>query len=118
MLLDEGTIDGRRLLSPESVRQMMTDQLSQSQRDACRLFLEGQGWGYGGSVDVEPVDPWNVPGRYGWIGGTGTAAHVSPSTGLITILLTQVEMTGPTPPDIMRDFWRAAAGASRVLENQ
>jgi len=109
MLLADGTIDGRRLLSPASVRQMTTDQLTQSQRDASRLFLEGQGWGFGGSVDVEAIDPWNVPGRYGWVGGTGTAAHITASTGAVTILLSQVAMTGPTPPALMRDFWRYAA---------
>ncbi len=109
MLLGEGTVDGRRLLSPASVRQMTTDHLSKVQRDASRLFLEGQGWGYGGSVDVEPVDPWNEPGRYGWVGGTGTAAHIAARTGAVTILLSQVEMTGPTPPALMRDFWRYAA---------
>lgn len=53
MLLADGTVGGRRLLSPETVQQMATDQLTQSQRDASRLFLEGQGWGFGGSVDVE-----------------------------------------------------------------
>jgi CubicO group peptidase (beta-lactamase class C family) len=101
---------GGALLSPDSVRLMMTDHLTPAQRAASRLFLEGQGWGYGGSVDVERVDPWNVPGRYGWVGGTGTTAHVIPSTGWVTILLTQVEMAGPTPPAVMRDFWRYAAG--------
>lgn len=111
MLLGKGTVGGHRVLSPESVRQMTTDRLTQSQRDAGRLFLEGQGWGFGGSVDVEARDPWNVPGRYGWIGGTGTAAHVTPSTGAVTILLSQVEMTGPAAPVIMRDFWRYAAGS-------
>ena len=110
MLLAHGTVDGRRLLSPASVRQMTTDHLTQSQRDASELFLEGQGWGFGGSVDVEAIDPWNVPGRYGWVGGTGTAAHITPSTGAVTILLTQVAMTGPTPTALMRDFWRSAAG--------
>jgi CubicO group peptidase (beta-lactamase class C family) len=109
MLLANGTRDGHRLLSPASVRQMTTDQLTQSQRDASRLFLEGQGWGFGGSVDVEAIDPWNVPGRYGWVGGTGTAAHITASTGAVTILLSQVAMTGPTPPALMRDFWRYAA---------
>ncbi len=87
MLLAQGTAGGRRLLSPGAVRQMTTDQLTQSQRDASRLFLEGQGWGFGGSVDVEAMDPWNVPGRYGWVGGTGTAAHIDASTGAVTILL-------------------------------
>ena len=96
---------------PTSVRQMTTDHLTQSQRDAGGLFLEGQGWGFGGSVDVEAIDPWNVPGRYGWVGGTGTAAHITPSTGTVTILLSQLEMAGPTPPALMRDFWRYAADA-------
>jgi len=98
--------DGGGLLSPESLRRMMTDHLTPAQRDAGRLFLEGQGWGYGGSVDVARIDPWNVPGRYGWVGGTGTAAHVVPATTSVTILLTQVQMSGPTPPAVMRDFWR------------
>ncbi|HEY8790765.1 MAG TPA: serine hydrolase domain-containing protein [Actinopolymorphaceae bacterium] len=110
MLLAEGTADGRRLLTPASVRQMTTDHLTQAQRDASSLFLEGQGWGFGGSVDVAAIDPWNVAGRYGWVGGTGTSAHVTPATGSIAILLTQRAMTDPTPPAHMRDFWRYAAG--------
>jgi len=109
MLLAEGTVGDRRLLSAAAVRRMTSDQLTESQRVASTLFLEGQGWGFGGSVDVSDIDPWNVPGRYGWVGGTGTAAHVTPSTGAVSILLTQVAMTGPTPTDLMRDFWRYAA---------
>lgn len=109
MLLAEGAHAGGRLLAPESVRRMTTDHLTAGQRAAGALFLEGQGWGYGGSVDVERTDPWNVPGRYGWIGGTGTAAHVVPATGTVTVLLTQRELSGPSSPDLMRDFWRYAA---------
>ncbi|MER7666722.1 serine hydrolase domain-containing protein [Streptomyces sp. NPDC096193] len=111
MLLAGGTVDGSRLLSAASVRQLTTDHLTASQRADSELFLEGQGWGFGGSVDVAAVDPWNVPGRYGWVGGTGTAAHITPSTGTVSILLTQREMSGPTPPALMRAFWRYAAGA-------
>ena len=111
MLLAGGRAGGRQLLSPASVRQMTTDQLTRPQRDASRLFLEGQGWGFGGSVDVEAIDPWNVRGRYGWVGGTGTAAHITPSTGTVSILLSQLEMAGPTAPALMRDFWRHAANA-------
>ena len=109
MLLAEGTVGGRRLLSPASVRLMTTDHLTPAQREAGRLFLDGQGWGFGGSVDVAPLDPWNVPGRYGWIGGTGTAAHLTASTGTVTILLSQVELAGPSAPPLMRDVWRYAA---------
>jgi CubicO group peptidase (beta-lactamase class C family) len=109
MLLADGIVDGTRLLSSAAVRQMTTNHLTRSQRDASRLFLEGQGWGFGGAVDVEAIDPWSVTGRYGWVGGTGTAAHVSASTGAVTILLSQLQLTGPTPPALMRDFWRYAA---------
>jgi CubicO group peptidase (beta-lactamase class C family) len=110
MMLAEGAVGGRSLLSPASVRQMTTDHLTPPQRDAAVLFLEGQGWGFGGSVDIEAVDPWNAAGRYGWVGGTGTAAHITPSTGMVTILLSQVQLAGPTPLALMRDFWRYAAG--------
>jgi len=95
---------GDGLLSPESVRLMTTDHLTQEQRDASTLFLEGAGWGFGGSVAAD--------GGYGWVGGTGTTAHILPSTGTVGVLLTQVQMTGPTPPPLMRDFWRYAFGAS------
>ncbi len=109
LLLGGGIADGRRILAEESVRAMTSNYLTDAQREASTLFLEGQGWGFGGSVDVEPIDPWNVAGRYGWVGGTGTTAHVVPATGAITILLTQVQMTGPTPTPLMRGFWRTAS---------
>lgn len=109
MLLAGGVVGERRLLSAESVRLMTTDHLTQQQRDFGDLFLEGQGWGFGGSVDVTARDPWNVDGRYGWVGGTGTAAHIVPSTGLVAILLTQMALSSPVPPAVLREFWRYAA---------
>jgi CubicO group peptidase (beta-lactamase class C family) len=111
MLVSGGEVDGRRVLSPESVTAMTTNHLDELQRSAATLFLEGQGWGYGGSVDIARTDPWNEPGRYGWVGGTGTTAHVILSTGMVSVLFTQAMMTDPTPTAIMRDFWRYAAAA-------
>ncbi|MGJ5748913.1 CubicO group peptidase (beta-lactamase class C family) [Streptomyces puniciscabiei] len=109
MLLNGGEGNGHHLLTPASVSRMTTNHLTAEQRARVPLFLEGQGWGYGGQVDVTPADPWNVPGRYGWVGGTGTTAHVVPSMGTVAILLTQVAMTNPTPTPLMRDFWRSVA---------
>jgi CubicO group peptidase (beta-lactamase class C family) len=103
------TGSGRRLLSADAVQLMITNHTTLTQRKIGELFLEGQGWGFGGSVDIETIDPWNVPGRYGWVGGTGTSAHITPSTGTVAILLTQVATDGPTPPEFMRAFWRYAA---------
>jgi CubicO group peptidase (beta-lactamase class C family) len=106
LMLGHGTVNSRRILSPESVHAMTTNQLTPSQRAASRVFLDGQGWGYGGSVDIEPTNSWNIPGRYGWTGGTGTSAHIVPATGSVAILLTQVADTSPHRPAWQTDFWR------------
>jgi CubicO group peptidase (beta-lactamase class C family) len=91
---------GGGIVSRESVRLMTTNHLTDEQRAASTLFLEGEGWGFGGAVRDD--------GRYGWVGGSGTTAHVHPATATVAVLLTQVQMTGPTPPDLMRDFWAAS----------
>jgi CubicO group peptidase (beta-lactamase class C family) len=96
--------DGGGLLAPRSVRAMTTDHLTPAQRQASTLFLEGAGWGFGAAVADD--------GRYGWVGGTGTTAHVAPSTGTVGVLLTQVQMAGPTPVPLMREFWQYAFGPS------
>jgi CubicO group peptidase (beta-lactamase class C family) len=97
--------DGGGLLSPEAVRLLMTDHLTEEQRDASALFLEGAGWGFGGSVAAD--------GRYGWSSGTGTTAHVARSAGTVGILLTQVQMPGPM--QLMRRFWQYAFDAGPTV---
>ncbi|MFI1917796.1 serine hydrolase domain-containing protein [Nocardia sp. NPDC020380] len=109
LLADGVTEDGRRLLSDKAVRLMTTDHTTPRTREFADLFLEGQGWGFGGSVDIAPLQPWNIPGRYGWVGGTGTTAHITPATGAIGILLTQVGQHSPVPDPWMIDFWRYTA---------
>ncbi|HEY7595477.1 MAG TPA: serine hydrolase domain-containing protein [Actinophytocola sp.] len=112
MLLSGGvTASGRRVLSPESVSLMTTDHTTPAHREIGSLFLEGQGWGFGGGVDISRQDPWNVPGRYGWVGGTGTTAHIIPATGTVAVLLAQVATEDPVPPKWMRDFWLYAANS-------
>lgn len=101
--LGESLLSGS-LLSPASTRALMTDHLTQEQRDASTLFLEGAGWGYGGSVAAD--------GRYGWVGGTGTSAHVDAATRTVGILFTQRQLAGPTPTPLMREFWQYAFGGS------
>ncbi|CAL9358575.1 hypothetical protein SUDANB171_00617 [Streptomyces sp. enrichment culture] len=116
MLLNGGAAPdgGSRVLSRGAVRLLITDHLTAPQRAAARLFLERQGWGFGGSVDVAQTVPGTVPGRYGWVGGTGTSGHIIPATGTVALLLTQRAMTDPSPPRLTREFWQyAAAGAPR-----
>ena len=106
MLLAEGA----DLLSPASVRLIMTDNTTPQQREMGGFFLDGQGWGFGGGVDTEQLSPWNVLGRYGWVGGTGTAAYVDARNDLVTVILTQVELGGPDSAGVLEAFWTAAAG--------
>lgn len=108
MLLAGGELNGHRILSPESVQAMTSNQLTTGQSAAGDLFLDGQGWGYGGSVDIALLHPWNIPGRYGWVGGTGTSAYIVPETDSVEILLTQVAV-GPQPPRGLIDFWQYAS---------
>jgi CubicO group peptidase (beta-lactamase class C family) len=106
MLLAGGEHRGRRVLTPESIRLMTTVHVDGGPR---HLFLGGQGWGMGGSVDLRPTRPWNVPGRYGWVGGTGTAGYVIPSTGTVVVWLSQVELGGPDDAATMADVLTNAA---------
>jgi hypothetical protein len=52
---------------------LLTDHLTPAQREAGGVH-EGRGWGFGGSVDSATPSSWKRLGRYGWVGGTGTAA--------------------------------------------
>ena len=94
------------MLSPESVRPMMT---SHVEAEPGNHFLDGQGWGFGGGVDVQLKDPWNVIGRYGWVGGTGTAGYVIPSTDTVVVWLAQVEFRGPEDGEAMAEVLTYAA---------
>ncbi|MCW2756352.1 MAG: serine hydrolase [Nocardioidaceae bacterium] len=109
MIRGAGEVGGVRVLRPETVRAMTTNQISVAQGEAAQLFLDGQGWGYGGGVDVAAGEAWVVPGRYGWVGGTGTAGYVVPDSGVVSVLLTQRAMGGPDDAVLLGDFCTYAA---------
>lgn len=109
MLLGGGTTaGGRRVLSAEAVRRMTSDQVSPQARESAWLFLGGRSWGYGGSVDLG-TKRGHVPGRYGWVGGTGTSGHVTLAAGTAQVLMTQLQLAGPADEAVMGDFWSASA---------
>jgi CubicO group peptidase (beta-lactamase class C family) len=106
MLLAGGEHRGRRVLAEESVAAMMTGHVDGGTR---HVFLDGQGWGFGGSVDIRVKDRWNVLGRYGWVGGTGTAGYVIPSSDTVVVWMSQVELQGPGDFAAMSDVLAYAA---------
>jgi CubicO group peptidase (beta-lactamase class C family) len=104
LLADDGD-----LLPPALVAAMTSDQLTPEIRASDTVFLDGQSWGFGGGVDIECNQPWNVLGRYGWVGGTGTCAYVVPADDSVAVLLTQLELGGPSGNQVLETFWTAAA---------
>jgi CubicO group peptidase (beta-lactamase class C family) len=100
---------GGDVLPGDLIEAMTTDQLNPAIRATDTVFLDGQSWGYGGGVDITVRNPWNVIGRYGWVGGTGTSAYSVPSDASTAILLTQTELGGPTGSAVLEAFWSRAA---------
>jgi CubicO group peptidase (beta-lactamase class C family) len=103
--------DGRRLLGEASLAAMRTDHLTAAQREDGRDILLGRGWGYGMGVAVEATPEGFSQGAYGWDGGFGTSWINDPASGLTAILMTQRVFDSPDPPQIHKDFQRAAFSA-------
>jgi CubicO group peptidase (beta-lactamase class C family) len=101
--------DGRQLLSPASLKLMQTNALTATQMAGGREILgPGWGWGHGAGVLVGE-NPYGISkGSCGWNGGFGTSWFNDPARGLTAILLTQRVFDGPDPPQLHKDFWRAA----------
>ena len=105
--------DGGYLLSAESVRLMLRDRMSTTQRVENGVFIgDHSGWGL--MMLVPAADgSTGTPGGYGWNGGSGATWRTDPSVGLAGILLTQRMVTSPEPTELVRDFWNASYAAAR-----
>ncbi len=85
MLLNEGQLDGVRVMKPATVRIAMSDLLpvgvtfggAPSGTGGARRGK--MGFGAGGSVVVEPVPDGPGKGTYGWGGAAGTIGFVDPT---------------------------------------
>jgi CubicO group peptidase (beta-lactamase class C family) len=97
---------GEPVLSPDSVRAMCTDQLSDAQRARGGLgpgFFADKSWGFcQAAYDT---------GAFGWNGGFGTSWLVDPAHELVVIVLTQRLFEGAGLPEAHRDIQAAAYAA-------
>ncbi|HWA59769.1 MAG TPA: serine hydrolase domain-containing protein, partial [Caulobacteraceae bacterium] len=85
MLLNDGELDGARLLKPETVRLMRANRLTPEQREIPFMgipFWMGQGFGLGLSVITDPEkQAWmgaGSEGSFGWPGAFGTWWQADP----------------------------------------
>ncbi|WP_066659049.1 MULTISPECIES: serine hydrolase domain-containing protein [unclassified Sphingomonas] len=85
MLANGGTLDGARVMKPETVRLAMSNLLPASVTYGGAPSGSGgatgpkMGYGAGGSVQLEDVPGGAGKGTYGWGGAAGTVAWVDPS---------------------------------------
>jgi CubicO group peptidase (beta-lactamase class C family) len=102
MLLGGGILHGTRVLAPEWVAAMITNQLTDEQRLAAGPILDGRGWGFGVSV----LDGPDGPRGYGWSGGYGSSWLNDPGAGLSGVLGTQL-FAAAGSADLEAAFWAA-----------
>jgi CubicO group peptidase (beta-lactamase class C family) len=100
---------GASVLSPEAVRAMTSDQLTDAQKAHGGLgpkFFDGRSWAFCQSV----LDS----GAFGWDGGFGSSWLVDPRHELVVIVLTQRMFETSEPPQVHHDLQAAAyAGLPR-----
>ncbi|MGV7213604.1 serine hydrolase domain-containing protein [Bradyrhizobium sp. UFLA05-112] len=84
------------LLKPETLRQMMTNQLGNGQtiRFANLGTIPGKGFGLGGAVTFapSPFDPPNSTGEFQWGGVAGTHWWICPAANTAGVLMAQRAM--------------------------
>jgi CubicO group peptidase (beta-lactamase class C family) len=84
------------LLQPETLRQMMTNQLPAGQtiRFANLGSIPGKGFGLGGAVTFAPMpfDPPNSTGEFQWGGLAGTHWWICPQANTAGVLMAQRHM--------------------------
>jgi CubicO group peptidase (beta-lactamase class C family) len=112
MLLREGELDGRRVLSADSVKTMRTIVTG----DLTTGFTPGNGWGVGCCVVREPQGASEVlsPGSYGHGGAYGTQAWIDPLKDRVYVMMTQrSNFTNSDASELRRDFQRVASTMTR-----
>jgi CubicO group peptidase (beta-lactamase class C family) len=118
MLLGDGTVDGVRVLSPESTRLMRTDRLTDEQKRHNFLgapYWVGRGFGLNLSVVTDPAKSAPLfgpggPGTFSWPGAYGTWWQADPSADLIVLYLIQ------NLPDLTVDAATAVAGNTSLAK--
>ena len=107
---------GETLLKPQTIAQMMTNQLADgvSVRFATQGDVPGKGFGLGGSVTQVPssIEPQSATGEFQWGGLAGTHWWISPRHNLAAVVMTQRVMAfwHPFSFDFKRLVYQAALG--------
>lgn len=116
MLLNEGELDGVRILKPETVRLMATDHLPDAVTDTSWLGSKGQvGFGIDFAVRTAPPasaeENFGTVGEFFWDGLASTMFWVDPENELTSVFFVQVI---PFDGALHKDFRDAVYGRPAV----
>jgi CubicO group peptidase (beta-lactamase class C family) len=91
MLLNGGTLDGARLLSPKTIELMTSSHTSDIQPGPLPLVGAGAQFGLGFRVvtDVAATQTMGSAGNFGWTGIYGTVFWVDPKEKLVAVMMVQ-----------------------------
>lgn len=93
LFLNAGAVDGVRLLRPETLQRMVTNQLNQDQLAGARSMLQsGHGYGLGIAMVIDPLKAGpqpcgGGPGAVGWPGAFGGWWRADPNNNSVLIFL-------------------------------
>jgi CubicO group peptidase (beta-lactamase class C family) len=113
VFLNQGTLDGKLYLKPETVRLMTRLQTGMLKTG----FTVGNGWGLGWCVVCDPqgVTAMFSPGTFGHGGAYGTQAWIDPEKKRTYVLLVQrADFGNSDASEVRREFQQAAAAALEV----
>jgi CubicO group peptidase (beta-lactamase class C family) len=120
MLLNGGTLKGRRYLSPSAMRFLTTSETGELPTGFFQNATFGNhgtnySWGIGTCILNTPhegVAAMLSPGTYGHGGAWGTQAWIDPVKGVAYVLMVQrSNFPNSDASDVRRDFQKAAAAA-------
>jgi CubicO group peptidase (beta-lactamase class C family) len=110
MMLNDGQLGGKRILKPESVKQMTSLQTG----DLPAGFRPGNGFGLGWELIAKPQGRTEMhsPGSYGHLGAWGTQCWLDPKQDLFVILLIQrAGLTDAEGSNLLKELQTLAVAA-------
>lgn len=117
MLLNEGELDGVRILAPSTVKLMTSNHLAPDLLTGKfgighAVMRPGFGYGYNGAVEFDPVEAGMPDGKgtYQWDGAAGTWFWVDPTNDVVFVGMIQ-RMLGAYSPNLEYESRAAVYGA-------
>ena len=111
MLLNGGTLDGKRILGPRTVAYMASDHLGSTIKPGPN-YLPGPGFGFGLGFAVRTA-AGEVPaagsvGEYNWSGAAGTTFWIDPKEKMFVVFMIQDPKQGRYYRTLLKDMIYAA----------